>query len=321
MNGTPGRRLAFLLLVLSGLLSLPRLAAAAPLVAHAGSTPMDVLDGTYLDFPELPAGFFGTVGGMPSDVRVPGRFEFPNLTFHLPDATVDLDPDLRIPIVSEFDRFNGKYYVVGTTHKYLTDPGYRSAMVIRHGEIFQADVGDTSTVPIEIVALSLQSVAPIEVTYAGADSQFFDVFVELDPAAAQRPGTMTLHRTTDEGGLFDAVLPMDLRFRFVNQNPTGPQPIETLSFASDVTTTGAAYRIVPEPSGLPLGLLGMAICAAACVSRRRYAFQSRSLRQFRGPGEPRWHDASLERNRRRRPHSALGSFARFRSFNRVGASR
>lgn len=67
------------------------------------------------------------------------------------------------------------------------------------------DVGDQDTVPIEIVALSLQSVSPVQI-----GSSFFDVFVEL--SGPQDEGSMTLFRTDPDGvagGVFDSTLPVN----------------------------------------------------------------------------------------------------------------
>ena len=64
--------------------------------------------------------------------------------------------------------------------------------------------GDSATVPIEIVALSLQSVAPITVTYNGGQNREPWVMQTCLPAP-QPPGSMTILRNPQgDGGTFDA---------------------------------------------------------------------------------------------------------------------
>lgn len=75
------------------------------------------------------------------------------------------------------------------------------------------------TIPIEIVALSLVSVAPVEL----APSSFFDVFVTLD--GTQQIGSMTVSHENPNGGTMDTQLPVSYKLTFVQvSGPPIPPP-------------------------------------------------------------------------------------------------
>ena len=61
-------------------------------------------------------------------------------------------------------------------------------------------------VPIEIVALSLQSAQPITV-HNGTGTEKWDVSVGLSPTASPK-GSMTIHGHDKQGGTFDSTLPV-----------------------------------------------------------------------------------------------------------------
>jgi hypothetical protein len=124
-------------------------------------------------------------------------------------------------------------------------------IVMRQAPAVLPTVGSSTTIPIEIVSLSLKSVAPLMVTYGGgASSQFFDVFVDLAPLP-QTPGTMTLTRESQNGGTFDSVLPVLSSITFENTNPTGPQVQQPVIREDVFTGTDTCWQ-VPEPSSLIL---------------------------------------------------------------------
>ncbi|PYT17351.1 MAG: hypothetical protein DMF51_02715 [Acidobacteria bacterium] len=52
--------------------------------------------------------------------------------------------------------------------------------------------GDTQTIPIEILALSLKSASPLVVTFGGTSPQNWDVFVTLDGLQTQGTQDLTL---------------------------------------------------------------------------------------------------------------------------------
>jgi hypothetical protein len=81
--------------------------------------------------------------------------------------------------------------------------------------------GSTATVPIELVALHLQSVQPITVVINGSETQW-TVEVKSHPGGTPIiTGSMTIRQTSDSGGTFDSNLTVVPRFFFTDmQNPT-----------------------------------------------------------------------------------------------------
>jgi len=75
------------------------------------------------------------------------------------------------------------------------------------------NIGDSSTVPIEIMALSLTSVDPITVTYGGSNPELWKVDVTL-PSSQPALGQMTITRTHTNGGSFTAAFRVQPRFTF-----------------------------------------------------------------------------------------------------------
>jgi len=99
------------------------------------------------------------------------------------------------------------------------------------------------TIPIELVQLSLVSVAPITVTYPGGATEMWNVQMTTFPGPL---GTMTLQHDAPNGGTFTAQLPVRPRFTFQRVAP--PQIRE---FIPDVGA-GDVWNIAPTPwSHLP----------------------------------------------------------------------
>lgn len=73
--------------------------------------------------------------------------------------------------------------------------------------------GTQDTVPIEIVALNLQGVEPLAITTGGVNPQLYEVFVTLSNQPQQQ-GTMTISQVTEQGGVYDADLPVMPLFVF-----------------------------------------------------------------------------------------------------------
>ncbi|MHC5002885.1 MAG: thrombospondin type 3 repeat-containing protein [Planctomycetota bacterium] len=143
--------------------------------------------------PAIPAGFFG-----------PGSDPF--------DGTVCLRGSPLGPVVigDEAIRF-----------------GDADTLVSRSGDPFSAcELGDLpsapQTVDIEIIALSLVSTSPIQVTYnGGMDVEFWNVAVDLsslhtdtDPDNDPPVGSLTAVRTHCNGGEYSSLLFVQLRFTF-----------------------------------------------------------------------------------------------------------
>ena len=106
---------------------------------------------------------------------------------------------------------------------------YRGEPIGPAGPLFPADTlvqrlqpgtlsgpGATTQVPVEIVALSLVSAAPITVTYTGGGFDQWNVSVCLSDAVPQPQGTMTITHgpCVGEGGTFTSSLPVCPRLTF-----------------------------------------------------------------------------------------------------------
>ncbi|MHC4063200.1 MAG: hypothetical protein ACYSUI_01680 [Planctomycetota bacterium] len=76
------------------------------------------------------------------------------------------------------------------------------------------------TVAVEVVALSLVSLAPITVTFnGGLDPELWDVDVCLSSTVPQPEGTMTIIKTSSDGGTFTSLMPIRPQFTFTRQGP------------------------------------------------------------------------------------------------------
>jgi hypothetical protein len=137
--------------------------------------------------------------------------------------------------------------------------------VIQRGAIHFNNVGDTDTVPIEIVELHLTSIDPIMVTYGSEPPSFFDVFVDLDPAASQTPGSLQLTWTgfNTAGfpvGTMQTTLPVDFRLQFIGTEPSDPQAQMPLTGSTVLGPggPGGTWQATPEPTTLLLFISGLA---------------------------------------------------------------
>ncbi len=88
-------------------------------------------------------------------------------------------------------------------------PGNTDTIVERLDGIDPFNVGDTAIIQIELVALSLRSVAPVNI-----GSDLFDIFVVELPPLAIPIGTMTVRHDVADGGTFDASLPVNALLTF-----------------------------------------------------------------------------------------------------------
>ena len=103
-------------------------------------------------------------------------------------------------------------------------------------------------VPIEIKALSLQSVSPITVTYnGGLNPELWDVQACLSSVVPQAQDTMTIRHDYNNGGTFDSSLPVAPRLIFVRQNDAAVReinPAPPINFQA----TGGRWVHNPDPS-------------------------------------------------------------------------
>ena len=253
--------------------------------------------------PSFPEGFFGMKGVIPSDPILPPNPSDPDgivTAFRIPlqghpaglPALLPQEIFDSVFFTTKWVDQHGNEVGPDSVHKVnqvqeptcLPFPCNFDTVVRRTGDATFNGVGETQEVPIEIVALSLMSINPIEVTYGGAPSSFFDVFVTLSPGP-QLTGKMGLISTSigrgtvqgdlNLGAVGDLVdttldfsgpgafgLPVNYRVMFVDRaGEIIINPVDALSVFHN-PQNGDTFASVPEPStwlmfgtGL-LGLLG-----------------------------------------------------------------
>lgn len=88
------------------------------------------------------------------------------------------------------------------------------------------EIGSQATVDVEIVALSLVSVEPIEVTFNnGQNPELWDVGVTLD-INAQVPGTLNVNRTGSNSGTANGQIPITIEVEFERQSDNAERTLE-----------------------------------------------------------------------------------------------
>jgi len=94
--------------------------------------------------------------------------------------------------------------------------GPADTIVRRMEDKCPAEIGDSVTVEVEIVALSLVSVEPITVTFdGGARTEEWDIQVCLS-SEPQQMGSMTITLDEEDCGTFDSFIPVIPRFTFIS---------------------------------------------------------------------------------------------------------
>ena len=87
-----------------------------------------------------------------------------------------------------------------------------------------AEPGSTDTVPIELVALSLVSVDPIQI-HVGDTTELWDVSATHSDIRSEQ-GQMTIRRTSEQGGTFDSTLPVIPKLLFTRQADGATQTLD-----------------------------------------------------------------------------------------------
>jgi hypothetical protein len=122
-------------------------------------------------------------------------------------------------------------------------------------------IPSTDVVPIEIVALSLVSVAPITVTYNGGhDPETWNVSVCLSDVP-QQAGLMHIQRNCQDGGTFSSTLPVQPKLTFVRSSDfttrmldMGVMGFPPIVFSANdakwVYVADPSFSIVTAPAGV-----------------------------------------------------------------------
>jgi len=124
-------------------------------------------------------------------------------------------------------------YVGNPLGSFLGQPTGPADMIVeRQSSATLPTIPSSGTIPIEIVALQLQSTSPITVNPGGTQ---WDVRVQLDPASPS-VGSMTITHNWDQGGTYSSSLRLCPRYDFFEVNP--PFRVARLDYCIDVDPLG-----------------------------------------------------------------------------------
>lgn len=114
-----------------------------------------------------------------------------------------------------------------------------------------APIPSQDQIPIEIVALSLQSVSPIVVTYGGLNPENWRLRVDLSPSAPQFQGIEWVYHTAPSGGAFDTYLPIVPRFTFERESDNLMRILDygITGALVEVSQVGAPWAYNSPPAG------------------------------------------------------------------------
>ncbi len=127
--------------------------------------------------------------------------------FRVSDAGFDLQlpPDFFGPGSEPFDGT----IICGGQEDFGTD-----TIIERKSDIILPPPPSSDTIPIEIIELQLVSCQPIVVNHNDGSQEQWNVQIDLSPIIPP-PGQMTIERIDKNGGTFDAQLPVQPRFIFI----------------------------------------------------------------------------------------------------------
>jgi hypothetical protein len=111
------------------------------------------------------------------------------------------------------------------------------------------DDGETGTIPIELVALSLVSVDPVQIGPSSGPDSFFDVFVTLDPNGPASMGQLTVQTHENGGGTFDSFFDVFVEITFVDID--NPQIVFTATESARIASQGSEWSHT-RPPGYPV---------------------------------------------------------------------
>ncbi len=221
------------------------------------------LPGTAMNFPPgtvLPPGYFGTYNGQPSDpLFLPP--EFPLIGRPLGPYPPGANPNFFVGPLNELALLAAHNVI---DPRLIGQSNY-DTVVQRLGPADLPNIGDSATVPIQITQLSLQSAAPVHVTFGGAMFEsFFDVWTELDASLPSPQGTMTISLNHPTGGTLTSVLPVNHRTTFHAWDPLVIPP-ETYLLGQLVFEGAGPWSTIPPAPGAA----GLLVIAGVAARRRR----------------------------------------------------
>jgi hypothetical protein len=79
-------------------------------------------------------------------------------------------------------------------------------------------IGSSDVIAVQMLALRLVAVEPIEVTYGGLDPELWDLEVALSSLGDQPVGEMVITLEYDNGGTYSSYLPVETRLVFTRQS-------------------------------------------------------------------------------------------------------
>lgn len=205
----------------------------------------------------IPQGFFGCAPRgetcLPSDpIDQPVRVVFEGVAVDIQALEPSVLDNSPCKWVSDDDKFgthcaDGVGHFSSTTPEFPSEPEDSDTIVLRTADLSFDSIGDVRSIPIELVALSLRSVEPIEIGYgAGQVTQRFDVRV-TGPQGPARTGTMVVSRTEESAGTYFSRLPVAMEIEFSNTAPDGPAAVGTVSLDLDFVGAEVPWEYVPEP--------------------------------------------------------------------------
>lgn len=159
--------------------------------------------------------------------------------FHTTGGSQDFAHD---PIPADFfapgsEPFTGIVILAGSP----TGPGDTDTVVQRFSGAMIPDPTPVP-IPIELVGLSLKSVMPITVTYAGGSfSELWDVKIVIPPPAPP-PSNMQIQQLNPNGGTFSATLPVMPIFTFTRLS--GP-PAVVNRLSTDILNILGPWSLTP----------------------------------------------------------------------------
>jgi hypothetical protein len=203
---------------------------------------------------------------------LPGCSVYPGIDLFTTPAGGSTYQDFSgLPVPADFfdpgsDLFTGTVILGGDPLSPSSPLGPTDTIVRRPGVAMLPNPGDQTTIPIEIIALSLVSVQPITVTYNGGFSpEQWDVRVCLSGVAPQQQGQMTIRAHNcgcPDGGTFTSNLFVLPKLVFTRTLPTpairvldfGAEAVPPIQFAASghwlASDPGGVMNLVTVPAGL-----------------------------------------------------------------------